>query len=123
MLAEFGWVDWLSMIGSFVFVIALLVATLLMLKKMGPRIGAVNNRRLNIIEIQNLGARQKLLLVSVNNDQVLIGLSPQGITPLGRWGADEQIGDLASVDPEHEGEAPDSQLNTFKQLLSQTIRR
>ena len=123
MLAEFGWVDWLSMIGSFVFVIALLVATLLMLKKMGPRIGAVNNRRLNIIEIQNLGARQKLLLVSVNNDQVLIGLSPQGITPLGRWGADEQIGDLASVDPEHEGEAPDSQLKTFKQLLSQTIRR
>jgi flagellar protein FliO/FliZ len=123
MLAEFGWVDWLSMIGSFVFVIALLVATLLMLKKMGPRIGVVNNRRLNIIEIQNLGARQKLLLVSVNNDQVLIGLSPQGITPLGRWGADEQIGDLASVDPEHEGEAPDSQLNTFKQLLSQTIRR
>jgi flagellar protein FliO/FliZ len=123
MLAEFGWVDWLSMIGSFVFVIALLVATLLMLKKMGPRIGVVNNRRLNIIEIQNLGARQKLLLVSVNNDQVLIGLSPQGITPLGRWGADEQIGDLASVDPEHEGEAPDRQLNTFKQLLSQTIRR
>ena len=123
MLAEFGWVDWLSMIGSFVFVIALLVATLLMLKKMGPRIGAVNNRRLNIIEIQNLGARQKLLLVSVNNDQVLIGLSPQGITPLGRWGADEQIGDLASVDPEQEGETSDSQLNTFKQLLSQTIRR
>ena len=123
MLAEFGWVDWLSMIGSFVFVIALLVATLLMLKKMGPRIGAVNNRRLNIIEIQNLGARQKLLLVSVNNDQVLIGLSPQGITPLGRWGADEQIGDLAAVDPEQEGETPDSQLNTFKQLLSQTIRR
>jgi len=123
MLAEFGWVDWLSMIGSFVFVIALLVATLLMLKKMGPRIGAVNNRRLNIIEIQNLGARQKLLLVSVNNDQVLIGLSPQGITPLGRWGADEQIGDLAAVDPEQEGETSDSQLNTFKQLLSQTIRR
>jgi flagellar protein FliO/FliZ len=123
MLAEFGWVDWLSMIGSFVFVIALLVATLLMLKKMGPRIGVVNNRRLNIIEIQNLGARQKLLLVSVNNDQVLIGLSPQGITPLGRWGADEQIGDLAAVDPEQEGETPDSQLNTFKQLLSQTIRR
>jgi flagellar protein FliO/FliZ len=123
MLAEFGWVDWLSMIGSFVFVIALLVATLLMLKKMGPRIGVVNNRRLNIIEIQNLGARQKLLLVSVNNDQVLIGLSPQGITPLGRWGADEQIGDLAAVDPEQEGETSDSQLNTFKQLLSQTIRR
>ncbi|MGY8802570.1 MAG: FliO/MopB family protein, partial [Pseudomonadales bacterium] len=82
MLAEFGWVDWLSMMGSFVFVIALLVATLLMLKKMGPRVGAVNNRRLNIIEIQNLGARQKLLLLSVNNDQVLVGLSPQGITSL-----------------------------------------
>ena len=123
MLAEFGWVDWLSMMGSFIFVIALLVATLLMLKKMGPRIGSVNNRRLNIIEIQNLGARQKLLLVSVNNDQVLIGLSPQGITSLGRWGPDEQIGDLAAVDPDLEGAVPDSQLHTFKQLLSQTIKR
>ena len=123
MLAEFGWVDWLSMMGSFVFVIALLVATLLMLKKMGPRVGAVNNRRLNIIEIQNLGARQKLLLLSVNNDQVLVGLSPQGITPLGRWGPDEQIGDLAAADLDLEGAVPDSQLNTFKQLLSQTIKR
>ena len=123
MLAEFGWVDWLSMMGSFIFVIALLVATLLMLKKMGPRIGAVNNRRLNIIEIQNLGARQKLLLVSINNDQVLIGLSPQGIISLGRWGPDEQIGDLEDVDPDLDGAVPDSQLNTFKQLLSQTIKR
>ena len=123
MLAEFGWVDWLSMMGSFVFVIALLVSTLFMLKKMGPRVGAVNNRRLNIIEIQNLGARQKLLLVSVNNDQVLIGLSPQGITSLGRWGPDEQIGDIAVVDPELGETVPDSHLNTFKQLLSQTIKR
>ena len=123
MLAEFGWVDWLSMMGSFVFVIALLVSTLFMLKKMGPRVGAVNNRRLNIIEIQNLGARQKLLLVSVNNDQVLIGLSPQGITSLGRWGPDEQIGDMAVVDPELGETVPESHLNTFKQLLSQTIKR
>ena len=123
MLAEIGWVDWLSMMGSFIFVIALLVATLLMLKKMGPRIGAVNNRRLNIIEIQNLGARQKLLLVSINNDQVLIGLSPQGITSLGRWGPDEQIGDMAVVDPELGETVPDSHLYTFKQLLSQTIKR
>ena len=123
MLAEFGWVDWLSMMGSFVFVLALLVATLLMLKKMGPRIGADNNRRLNIIEIQNLGARQKLLLVSINNDQVLIGLSPQGIISLGRWGPDEQVGDLEDVDPDLDGAVPDSQLNTFKQLLSQTIKR
>jgi len=123
MLEEFGWVDWLSMMGSFVFVIALLVSTLFMLKKMGPRVGAVNNRRLNIIEIQNLGARQKLLLVSVNNDQVLIGLSPQGITSLGRWGPDEQIGDMAVVDPELGETVPESHLNTFKQLLSQTIKR
>ena len=123
MLAEFGWVDWLSMMGSFVFVIALLVSTLFMLKKMGPRVGAVNNRRLNITEIQNLGARQKLLLVSVNNDQVLIGLSPQGITSLGRWGPDEQIGDMAVVDPELGETVPESHLNTFKQLLSQTIKR
>jgi flagellar biogenesis protein FliO len=94
-----------------------------MLKKMGPRVGAVNNRRLNIIEIQNLGARQKLLLLSVNNDQVLVGLSPQGITSLGRWGPDEQIGDLAAADLDLEGAVPDSQLNTFKQLLSQTIKR
>ena len=84
-MASFGWTDWLSMMGSFLIVLALLVATLIMIKKMGPKIGVSGNKRLQLLEIQNLGGRQKLVLVSVNEEQVLIGISAQSMTRLGNF--------------------------------------
>ena len=125
MLAEFGLMDWLSMMGSLLLVIGLLVATLFLIKKMGPSISNASNKRLQILEVQNLGARQKLLLVSVNADQVLIGISPQGMTNLGSWSVDQQT--------EHEGKdqssdvsennKTNSSLGNFKQLLAQTVKK
>jgi len=125
MLAEFGLMDWLSMMGSFLLVIGLLVATLFLIKKMGPSISNASNKRLQILEVQNLGARQKILLVSVNADQVLIGISPQGMTNLGSWSVDQQT--------EHEGKdqssdvsennKTNSSLGNFKQLLAQTVKK
>ena len=84
-MASFGWTDWLSMMGSFLIVLTLLVATLIMIKKMGPKIGVSGNKRLQLLEIQNLGGRQKLVLVSVNEEQVLIGISAQSMTRLGNF--------------------------------------
>jgi flagellar protein FliO/FliZ len=77
--------DWLSMLGSFAAVIGLLLATLLLLKKMGPKTGAADTTGIKILSVQNLGGRQKLLLVAIKSEQVLIGLSPQNITNLGSW--------------------------------------
>ena len=125
MLAEFGLMDWLSMMGSFLLVIGLLVATLFLIKKMGPSISNASNKRLLILEVQNLGARQKLLLVSVNADQVLIGISPQGMTNLGSWAVDQQIKHECT---DHNSDASEnnetnSSLSNFKQLLAQTVKK
>ena len=122
MLAEFGLMDWLSMMGSFLLVIGLLVATLFLIKKMGPSISNASNKRLQILEVQNLGARQKLLLVSVNADQVLIGISPQGMTNLGSWSVDQHEGKDQSSDVS-ENNKTNSSLGNFKQLLAQTVKK
>ncbi len=125
MVTEFGLTDWLSMMGSFLLVIGLLVATLFFIKKMGPGIGNAGNKRIQILEIQNLGGRQKLILVAVNFDQVLIGLSPQGMTNLGSWPVDQQqsmqVGEQNSEqDKQSLGSNP---LHNFQQLLAQTVKK
>ena len=119
MAAEYGWAEWLSMIASFLLVIGLLVATLFALKKLNLGIGGDEGKRLKILEVKNLGARQKLLLVSVNTEQILLGLTPQGITRLGGWEAQDALADdkLAT-------DAPTEQKSkNFKQFLSQTVKR
>ena len=132
MLAEFELTDWLSMMGSFLLVIGLLVATLFFIKKMGPGIGNNTNRRMKILEIQNLGGRQKLILVSVNSEQVLISLSPQGITRLGQWATEEQVSidntaqgqsDQATEPVSMTPQANTSPLSNFKQLLAQSVKK
>ena len=59
MTSYFGWTEWLSMMGSFLVVLALLVVTLIAIKKMGPKIGITTSKRLEVLEVQNLGGRQK----------------------------------------------------------------
>lgn len=85
MTSYFGWTEWLSMMGSFLVVLALLVVTLIAIKKMGPKIGITTSKRLEVLEVQNLGGRQKIVLMRVNNEQVLVGLSAQQITRLGSF--------------------------------------
>ena len=57
--------DWLSMLGSFIAVIGLLLVTLLTLKKMGYQSVGAGVKDINILAVQNLGGRQKLLLVQL----------------------------------------------------------
>ena len=119
MAAEYGWAEWLSMIASFLLVIALLVATLFALEKLNLGIGDDEGKRLKILEVKNLGARQKLLLVSVNTEQILLGLSPQGITRLGGWEAHKALAD----DNQEMDAAAEQKGKNFKQFLSQTVKR
>ena len=120
MAAEFGWAEWLSMLASFLLVIGLLVATLFALKKLNLGIGGVEGKRLKILEVKNLGARQKLLLVSVNAEQILLGLTPQGITRLGSWEEQHET----APDDELEKDVPaEKKDKNFKQFLSQTVKR
>ena len=84
-MTSFGWTDWVSMMGSFLVVLGLLIFTLLMIKKMGPKIGISGGKDLKVLEVQNLGARQKLMLLNVNQRQILVGISAGAMTKLGEF--------------------------------------
>jgi len=84
-MTSFGWTDWVSMMGSFLVVLGLLIFTLLMIKKMGPKIGISGGKNLKVLEVQNLGARQKLMLLNVNQRQILVGVSAGEMTKLGEF--------------------------------------
>ena len=77
-----GFSDWLSMMGTFAIVLTLLIFTLLGLKKMGPKLGNAYGKRIKVIETYSLGARQKLMLVTINKKEILLGVSPNGVSKL-----------------------------------------
>jgi flagellar biogenesis protein FliO len=74
---------------------------------------------MRILEVKNLGARQKLLLVSVNGEQILIGLTPQGMSRLGGWQPDEQ----SEIEEQLQSAPAEEKINSFKQLFKQTVKR
>ena len=120
-----AWTDWLSMLGSFAVVIGLLLATLVMLKKLGPKVGVGDSGGIKIISVQNLGGRQKLLLVAIETEQVLIGLSPQSITNLGSWPL-ETASNLAGAEAKsqsHEEASLSGGKAIFKQLFVDQLSR
>ena len=84
-MTSFGWTDWVSMMGSFLVVLGLLIFTLLMIKKMGTKIGISGGKNLKVLEVQNLGARQKLMLLNVNQHQILVGVSAGAMTKPGEF--------------------------------------
>jgi flagellar biosynthetic protein FliO len=125
MMTSFGWTDWLSMMGSFFVVLGLLVATLLMLKKMGPKIGMSSGKRLKILEIQNLGARQKLILLSVNQSQILVGVSASSMTRLGEFSdSTDSQGEVSSESSDDSNlQQKDQSDGIFSGILSKVLKK
>lgn len=124
-MTSFGWTDWLSMMGSFFVVLGLLVATLLMLKKMGPKIGMSSGKRLKILEIQNLGARQKLILLSVNQSQILVGVSASSMTRLGEFSdSTDSQGEVSSESSDDSNlQQKDQSDGIFSGILSKVLKK
>ncbi len=91
--------QWLSMLASFALVLALLGATLWVLRRMGGRGARTQGRRLAIVESIWLGPRQRLALVRVDNHELLISVSQQQINLLSNLGAvREPTDELGSAD-------------------------
>lgn len=125
MTSSFGWTEWLSMMGSFLIVIFLLVATLIVIRKVGPKMGMSGGKRLQILEVQQIGSRQKLVLVRVNEEQVLVGLSPQNMTQLGNF-PHTDMGVAMAFPGEVENDLKPSEPHTqggFKQILSRVLKK
>ena len=96
-------------------VIVLLVATLFLLVSAWEQITQLAQKRIKIVDTQSLGARQKLLLVAVRDKEILVGISPHGITRLSHWQLDE-----SELDEELSSELqPQGKIGTSKKLCWQ----
>ena len=75
------------MLGSLVLVIALLLAVLWGLKRMQSQILTAGQpgRRMQLVETLGVGTRQKLALVRVGEEEILIAITPTQINALGQW--------------------------------------
>ena len=118
MVSELSWTQWLTMTGSFLFVIVLLVATLFLLKRLGTNYPVGAKKRIKIVDTQSLGARQKLLLVAVRDKEILVGIPPHGITRLSDWQLDEsELDEELSTELQTQGK-----IGSFKEALLATVK-
>jgi flagellar protein FliO/FliZ len=86
-----GWSfsDWLQYVLSFALVIALLLAVLWGLRKMQNSNSFLrkNAQRLQTVESLSIGPRQKIVLIQVDGQDVLIGVTAHQMTALSPWPA------------------------------------
>jgi flagellar protein FliO/FliZ len=86
-----GWTfsDWLQYVLSFALVIALLLGVLWGLRKMqnGNSFLRKNAQRLQTVESLSIGPRQKIVLIQVDGQDVLIGVTAHQMTALSAWPA------------------------------------
>jgi len=91
--------DWLSFALSFGIVLALLGALLYALKRMqnGNLLG-MGQRRIRVIDSMSLAPRQKVVLVRVKDQDILLGITPQEINTLASFylSAEELAADAAA---------------------------
>ena len=98
--------DLLAMLASFLVVIGLLVVTLFGIRKYGSGITLSGDRHINVLEIRNLGARSKLLLLQIRDEQLLVGVTATNISKLAHWPVDQNglVGqDMATDSLSHDG--------------------
>ncbi len=75
--------DWLSFIASFAVVLVLLGVVLVGLKKMqsGNLLG-MSQRKIRILDTVSIGPRQKIVLLRVKDEDILVGVTVQQINTL-----------------------------------------
>lgn len=110
--------DWLSFAFSFGIVLALLGALLYVLKRMqsGNLLG-MGQRRIRVIDSMSLAPRQKIVLVRVKDQDILLGITVQQINTLASFplSAEDIAADAAAQASNTENTAPLAQ--RFAELL------
>ncbi|OUT96728.1 MAG: hypothetical protein CBC01_07855 [Betaproteobacteria bacterium TMED41] len=78
--------DFFSMFGSFVLVLLLLGIVLFILRKVQmTNTTSKNGRKIQILEIVPTNNKQKIMLLKVDDQKFLIGISGQNMNQLGHW--------------------------------------
>lgn len=70
---------------SFVLVLILLGATLYLIKRYGSTIQNKAGKKIKLVETLNLSPKQRVILVNVEGEDLLIGVSQHNMTLLGRF--------------------------------------
>jgi flagellar protein FliO/FliZ len=79
--------DWMQYLFSFIFVIGCLLALLWTLRRLqsGTSLLRKSTQRMQTLETLSVGARQKIMLIRVDEREILVGVSVQNITVLSTW--------------------------------------
>lgn len=110
--------DWLSFAFSFGIVLALLGALLYTLKRLqNGNVLGMGQRRIRVIDSMSLGPRQKIVLVRVKDQDILLGITAQQINTLASFylSTEELAADAAAQAPGAGNAAPLAQ--RFAELL------
>jgi flagellar protein FliO/FliZ len=91
--------DWLQYLFSFIFVIGLLLTLLWTMRKLQNGHGLLrkNTQRLQTLETLSVGARQKIMLIRVDDREILVGVSVHTMTVLSPWPEKDKVNDIADA--------------------------
>lgn len=80
------WVEFAKSFGMLFAVLAFFLLALYLVRRFSGRFGARNSVGLiKVLSVHHLSPKEKLILVSVQDESVLIGVSPAGISSLARF--------------------------------------
>lgn len=106
----------LQTIGALVFVLALLMALAWGMKRFGPK-ALGSNSKMRVVSSLNLGGRERIVLIEVADQWIVVGASPGRINALAT--VPRQDSDLAPLATAQNGPAAAN----FSEWLKQTIEK
>ena len=106
----------LQTIAALVFVLALLMALAWAMKRYGPK-AMGNSNKMRVVSSLNLGGRERIVLVEVGDQWIVVGASPGRINALAT--VPRQDSDLAPLASTQHGPAAAN----FSEWLKQTIEK
>ncbi|MAH74041.1 MAG: hypothetical protein CBC09_08120 [Cellvibrionales bacterium TMED49] len=125
MVPDVGVGDLLRMTGSFLLVLSLLLVTLFFVKRLSIS-GGSSSRQLAVNAVHHLGFRQKLIVIKINGDEILVAQSPHAVTLLGSWKISELKGAEQSnieVDSLSQFQNVPVKKHSFRKFLGQLLDR
>ena len=92
-MPEFSFVKIVWSLLSFLFVLGLLGLTLYLIKRYGSNLQNKSGKKVKLVESLNLSPKQRLILVEIEGENLLIGVSQNNMTLLGRFSkSDSKVG-------------------------------
>tara|TARA_B100000945_G_C20244036_1_gene531378 strand:+ start:9 stop:389 length:381 start_codon:yes stop_codon:yes gene_type:complete len=112
--------DWFYLLLSFGIVLALLLATLYVLKKINQTtISGGSKRGIKLVQSISLGGRHRVVWIKVQGRELILGVTVQQITLLAEWKSDkiEDGAELDEFQKPPEKELLGSQFSRFKKIF------